>query len=362
MFTPVETAIGALLLQFATTSNLVLSGRTVGFSSLVYNSIFSPSAHGVSLVIGVLVATLFAQIQLPELVPVFTNATDFQIERLIHLNVPKVITNIIYSSPFGSQIDILFTPFALSYIFYAIAGLLVGYGTNKGAGCTSGHMLCGLSRLRVRSLVATISFFLTSAFVVNYFDIAPTCSPYFCYEFDKRFTFVKSNSSILFSIVLTSFLTSYLILPKFIIPLTSKVGGNIITGFHTGFVFGLGLFISGMANPAKPLGFLSFFHLSKFDPSLGIIMIFTVLPNIFIWKSSRIMKLKKPLIKNESFHLPTAKDIPLSMIFGNIIFGLGWGLMGICPGPGLMSLVLNKYKGVIWIMGFLLGYFLAKKI
>jgi uncharacterized membrane protein YedE/YeeE len=111
----------------------------------------------------------------------------------------------------------------------------------------------------------------------------------------------------------------------------------------SGLVFGLGLQLSGMANPAKVLGFLTFPNWSTFDPSLSLVLVFAVLPNALHWytlnqRFAAREQAPAPAYPWEKWSIPTRKDIDWRLIVGAAIFGVGWGLAGVCPGPAVVGL------------------------
>lgn len=104
--------------------------------------------------------------------------------------------------------------------------------------------------------------------------------------------------------------------------------------FLAGILFGLGLVISGMVNPGKVIGFLDF--AGDWDPSLILVMgggLLVTIPAFHL-----ILKSPQPLFDSK-FFLPTMKFIDRKLVLGSILFGLGWGIAGFCPGPALAALV-----------------------
>ncbi|MGO3421544.1 MAG: DUF6691 family protein [Pseudoalteromonas distincta] len=124
-----------------------------------------------------------------------------------------------------------------------------------------------------------------------------------------------------------------------------------------GFIFGLGLIISGMTNPAKVINFLTYGN--QWDPSLIIVMVVAMLIMMFTWLW--VAKKEKPLISG-TFNLSNLKNIDARLIIGSVLFGLGWGLSGICPGPGLVQLVSLKMEFLLFFAAVLGGMWLAKKV
>ena len=129
-----------------------------------------------------------------------------------------------------------------------------------------------------------------------------------------------------------------------------------VTSLIAGIIFGIGLTISEMINPAKVLGFLNLF--GGWDPSLAFVMIGALVvttPFIFIYKK------KKPLFA-ETFSIPQKKDLDNKLIIGAVLFGTGWGLAGLCPGPAISSLALMNISSVIFVVAMFLGFYLSKFI
>jgi len=116
--------------------------------------------------------------------------------------------------------------------------------------------------------------------------------------------------------------------------------------FISGSIFGVGLIISGMSNPQKVLSFLDIF--GNWDPSLMFVMIGAI----------SITAIYFMIIKNKS----TKLSIDKKLIVGSSIFGIGWGLVGICPGPAIVVLGSANMKGVIFFIALLIGMFLQNKI
>ena len=116
--------------------------------------------------------------------------------------------------------------------------------------------------------------------------------------------------------------------------------------FISGSIFGIGLIVSGMSNPQKVLSFLDIF--GKWDPSLMFVMVGAI----------SITAIYFILIKNKSTKLNTDKKL----IIGSLIFGTGWGLVGICPGPAIVVLGSANIKGIIFVIALLIGMFLQNKI
>lgn len=158
------------------------------------------------------------------------------------------------------------------------AGLLVGAGTRYGSGCTSGHGVCGLSRLSPRSLVATGTF------------------------------------------------------------------------MFAGLVFGIGLLVSGMANPNKVLGFLDL--AGPWDPSLALVMAGAIAVGVVAFAVARQRTIS---FLGAEMKLPAARQIDPQLVSGSVLFGVGWGIAGLCPGPALVSLGTGQVKAVVIVLAMVAG-------
>jgi uncharacterized membrane protein YedE/YeeE len=118
----------------------------------------------------------------------------------------------------------------------------------------------------------------------------------------------------------------------------------------SGLVFGVGLLVSGMANPAKVLGFLDL--AGKWDPSLALVMLGAIAVGIVAFQIAGARKLT--FLKRE-FRLPTRTDIDKRLILGSVLFGAGWGLAGFCPGPALVAMGAGEHKAVVFVVAILAG-------
>ena len=128
---------------------------------------------------------------------------------------------------------------------------------------------------------------------------------------------------------------------------------NIFFALLSGLLFGIGLIVSGMANPAKVMGFLDITRV--WDPSLAFVMGGAISVGFFAFRMAA--KRKRPLC-GDKMHLPTANHIDKRLVGGALLFGIGWGLAGICPGPGLVLLGAGFRQGVIFVLAMLAGMLL----
>ncbi|MDR6604567.1 putative membrane protein YedE/YeeE [Achromobacter deleyi] len=123
-----------------------------------------------------------------------------------------------------------------------------------------------------------------------------------------------------------------------------------LIAFASGLVFGLGLIVSGMANPAKVLGFLDI--AGDWDPSLAFVMGGAVLVTAAGFAG---LRRRRASASGEPMHWPTATRIDLRLAAGSLAFGAGWGLAGFCPGPALVAASAGVTEALIFVAAMLAG-------
>lgn len=124
----------------------------------------------------------------------------------------------------------------------------------------------------------------------------------------------------------------------------------VFTSLLAGLVFGVGLILSGMANPAKVLGFLDL--AGAWDPSLALVMGGAIGVGVVAFAIARrrtVTLLGGPL------HLPGTRHIDRRLVLGSVVFGIGWGIAGFCPGPALVALGMGVGKAVVFVVAMLAG-------
>jgi uncharacterized protein len=131
--------------------------------------------------------------------------------------------------------------------------------------------------------------------------------------------------------------------------------GIKLSGLLAGLLFGIGLSISGMVNPAKVMGFLDFF--GQWDPSLAFVMGGAV--TVYAIGYRLVMKSAKPLF-DETFQVPTRSDLDARLISGAVLFGAGWGLAGYCPGPAITGLAFGMTQTFIFFAAMAVGVVVFK--
>ena len=133
-----------------------------------------------------------------------------------------------------------------------------------------------------------------------------------------------------------------------------------LSEYLIGVLFGLGLIISGMTNPAKILAFLDI--AGAWDPSLIFVMGGAVLVGLIAFY---LAKNRTQSFLGGAMQIPTRRDIDRPLIIGSALFGVGWGLAGFCPGPALVSLGSGELKALVFVVamlgGMLLFDFLGQK-
>ncbi len=189
-----------------------------------------------------------------------------------------------------------------------LAGLLVGFGTRLGSGCTSGHGVCGLARLSPRSLAATLVFMASGAAAV--------------------------------------FVARHVLGIEFM--------NAIVMPLIAGLLFGAELTVSQMVDPAKVQGFLDFAGIAdgRWDPSLAFVMAGALAVTAIGYRLA--FRRPAPLMAAQ-FALPTRKDIDARLVAGAAIFGAGWGLAGYCPGPAVASLAFGNAEVLAFVVAMLVG-------
>lgn len=123
---------------------------------------------------------------------------------------------------------------------------------------------------------------------------------------------------------------------------------TVFASLLSGLVFGLGLIVSGMANPAKVLGFLDI--AGAWDPSLALVMVGAIAVAAIAFAVARRRTVS---LLGAAMKLPTARDIDRRMVLGSVLFGIGWGVAGFCPGPALVALGMGEGKALVFVLAML---------
>lgn len=130
-----------------------------------------------------------------------------------------------------------------------------------------------------------------------------------------------------------------------------------LLAFVAGLVFGVGLIVSGMADPAKVLGFLDL--AGRWDPSLAFVMAGAIAVGAGAFS---LVERRGTTAFGEPLRLPPTGPIDARLIGGSLLFGIGWGIAGFCPGPALVALGMGQVKALIFVAAMLAGMVLFEGI
>lgn len=313
--------IGGFFISLATSIHLLLKGKITGYSGIFFNLLKGIDfQYNFCFLLGTLIT--------PAYVKIF-NKTSF--------------TNFENREYFIKDLNIL---------GFIIAGFLVGFGTKMGNGCTSGHGVCGIPRLSIRSIFAVVMFMITgiltatlkynsNIFTKEFLPISEIKIPYF--------------EIIIFLICLSCFIC---IICKDSKSIYAKVDiTDHFISFFVGVLFAYGLIQSGMIGRHKVLGFLTIN--SYWDYSLFFVLASAVGFNFISFHY--ILNLRKPYY-NRTFVIPKNKVVDLKLIVGAGIFGVGWGLGGICPGPALVTSFYYFPQTAVFILMVAVGQLIENQL
>jgi uncharacterized membrane protein YedE/YeeE len=131
--------------------------------------------------------------------------------------------------------------------------------------------------------------------------------------------------------------------------------------FAVGLVFGLGLLLSGMSNPAKVLNFLDLAGIGagSWDPSLAFVMMGAVATAFTGFRL--VLRQPRPIF-GEKFYLPTVTELDSRIVAGPAIFGIGWGLAGLCPGPAFVALGYGTTASILFVIAMFCGMAIARTL
>jgi uncharacterized membrane protein YedE/YeeE len=124
----------------------------------------------------------------------------------------------------------------------------------------------------------------------------------------------------------------------------------MLTAFIAGLLFGSGLILSGMSNPAKVLAFLDL--AGRWDPSLLFVMAGAILVAAIAF---RVGGARARTVFGGHIHLPGAAHVDARLVLGSVVFGVGWGLVGYCPGPALTSLGVGGWPTLLFVAAMIAG-------
>jgi uncharacterized membrane protein YedE/YeeE len=125
----------------------------------------------------------------------------------------------------------------------------------------------------------------------------------------------------------------------------------------SGILFGAGLTIGGMTDPARVRGFLDLF--GDWDPTLAFVMGGALVVMAIAWRV--VPGMARPVLEDK-FHVPTRNELTPGLIGGAVLFGVGWGIAGLCPGPGIAALVIEPAGAAIFVVSMLAGMALLRLV
>lgn len=330
LFTPVTGLIGGSLIGAGAGALLLLNGDIMGYSGIMSSAILHP-------------------IQTFEKNPwKFTFLASFSWAATVYMKY--IHPTCLESSSSGGG------PSKLAFV---ISGLLVGFGTKLGNGCTSGHGICGLARFSKRSLANVVSFMTTGILTtVAMSSLGEENNPLRSPEPNP----IHSQYGMLFTLA-----TILAALPN--LSDTKTLGASL-----SGAISSFGLAISGMIDWKKIQGFLDISALwkdpSQYDATLACVMGSGV---VVSWLSYQCVAkyslakdknkcLTKPIMEDE-FHVPTNTTIDAKLIAGGMIFGIGWAIGCFCPGPALFNVAAGSEGAMLyWMPSFVGGSYLAQNL
>lgn len=269
--------------------------------------------------------------------------------------------------------------YPLSSTTLVVAGLLTGAGTRMSGGCTSGHGLCGLGRRSPRSLAAVLTFMASgavTAFISRSPKVLPylttSVNPFFSADMDNALMVIVPSAIVLAGAVLLNRYRVHLAKcaadPKAeecYVPPTPSSSSSLAmhaASFLSSFMFGMGLGVSGMCSAERVLRFLDFAGPSGWDPTLmgvmggGVAVTFSA---FHYFKNNNVLTTLNSNVdlgKKLNMGLVQANlKVDWRLICGSALFGMGWGLGGMCPGPAIVSLGAALPAAGKFIPGLIMG-------
>jgi uncharacterized membrane protein YedE/YeeE len=132
---------------------------------------------------------------------------------------------------------------------------------------------------------------------------------------------------------------------------------KLVAGYVTGLLFGLGISVSGMANPSKVINFFDI--AGTWDPSLAFVMGSALLVTILGYRL--VFSRNRPIV-GPSFDLPTKSKVDGSLLMGSAIFGIGWGIAGFCPGGALPVMGTFRYEVIVFVASLVIGIWITRRL
>ena len=233
-----------------------------------------------------------------------------------------------------------------------MAGFLVGFGTTTGNGCTSGHGVCGISAFRSRSIFATCTFMATG-FITAIVSDTSSFLPVFSNSLDVH----KSGT------IITACMATCLAMTGLAVAARASMGDHasfdnskpvlfiLAVGFELlfGVSFGLALAVSNMTRLSATIAFLDLRH---WNPALAFVMASAIAVTAFAYYVAG--KRSFPFLDSR-FYRPVGSIVDAKLLLGQVLFGMGWGLAGACPGPAIANLGSGGALPVIYMGSIVAG-------
>ncbi|KAJ6623529.1 hypothetical protein B0H10DRAFT_1786205 [Mycena sp. CBHHK59/15] len=245
-------------------------------------------------------------------------------------------------------------PFPLAPSRLLLSGFLVGVGSKMANGCTSGHMIAGISRFSLRSITATAAFFSAGIITARLLhgDFLPAPSPDWALGATGKALLAFQAIPFIISTLLYIFVRSRFIKRtrstfQQLSQAPSKPEDTVTKGqpshpmlrlvasLSTSFEFALALRLSNLTEPIRVISFLLLPSHEAFDPSLAFLALGALPLAIFLYQFARGSE--QPRLGG-NWSVPKGGQVDTKLIIGATLFGIGWGLSGLCPGPGIVNL------------------------
>jgi uncharacterized membrane protein YedE/YeeE len=213
----------------------------------------------------------------------------------------------------------------LDYAGWILGALLIGFGARLSNGDTSAHAFCGVPRCARRAIVATVVFLFTGCLLANLrFNY-----PFF---YDTVWAGTTSSADVGTSANIAIGLCALILVFSFI---TNDYGSDgamdVLISFLLGFLYGVGLIVAGVCKRNKILSFLTFDD--QWDPSYLFVLVAVIVGN---WLTFNCIFARGQPTQGSRFEVPNSVVIDVKLILGAALFGAGWGITGLCPGPALV--------------------------
>jgi len=327
--TIINSIIGGAFMALASTLHLYLNGKITGISGAIFRTItLTDFSYNFAFLTGMLfMSSLIKVIFNPMLPPTEIDAPVFM------ETTAKFVGD-------------------LSILGFIIAGFLVGFGAKMANGCTSGHGVCGIPRLSKRSIVAISLFMIFGILMATFRYYVPFLRPS-SYAFN-----VWESSFINFGMLTLSILGfGANVFNVYKSGIKDKIR-DISVSFFIGALFCFGLIESGMLQRHVVVQFLTIGKVWNYQ--LAFVLGAAVGINLFTFNYI-LKKTTRPKFK-ESFDLPTKTEVDNKLCVGSAIFGLGWGMAGICPGPAVIACYLYCPQILAFFTSLCLGMYIESLI